>query len=48
MNPDTATATQMTPVYGGLIGLCATDGAVLAANSADGIVVRIDPQAVEP
>jgi DNA-binding beta-propeller fold protein YncE len=26
------------------MGLCATDGAVFAANNGDGTVVRIDPQ----
>ena len=26
------------------MGLCATDGAVFAANNADGTVVQIDPQ----
>jgi DNA-binding SARP family transcriptional activator/glutamine cyclotransferase len=44
INPDTGTVTQTTPVGGGLVGLCATDGAVFAANNADGTVVRIDPQ----
>ena len=43
INPDTATVTQMTLVDGGLMGLCATDVAVFAANNADGTVVRIDP-----
>ena len=33
-----------TPVGRGLVGLCATDGAVFAANNADGTVVEIDPQ----
>ena len=27
-----------------LVGMCATDGAVFAANNADGTVVQIDPQ----
>ncbi len=44
INPDTGTVTQTTPVGGGLVGLCATDGAVFAANNADGTVVQIDPQ----
>ena len=44
INPDTGTVTQTTPVGGGLMGLCATDGAVFAANNADGTVVQIDPQ----
>jgi DNA-binding SARP family transcriptional activator len=44
INPDTGTVTQTTPVDGRLIGLCATDGAVFAANNADGTVVQIDPQ----
>jgi DNA-binding SARP family transcriptional activator len=44
INPDTATVTQTIPVGGGLVGLCATDGAVFAANNADGTVVQIDPQ----
>ena len=44
INPDTATVSQTTPVGRGLVGLCATDGAVFAANNADGTVVQIDPQ----
>jgi len=44
INPDTGTVTQTTPVGGGLVGLCATDGAVFAADNADGTVVQIDPQ----
>jgi DNA-binding SARP family transcriptional activator len=44
INPETGTVTQTTPVGGGLVGLCATDGAVFAANNADGTVVQIDPQ----
>jgi hypothetical protein len=44
INPDTGTVTQTTPVGGGLVGLCATDGVVFAANNADGTVVQIDPQ----
>src|SRR6266511_2938538 len=44
INPDTGTVTQTTPVGGGLVGLCATDGAVFAAMNADGTVVQIDPQ----
>src|SRR5688572_14548675 len=44
INPDTGTATQTTPVGRGLVGLCATDGAVFAANNFDGTVVQIDPQ----
>ena len=44
INPDTATVTQTTPVGRGLVGLCATDGVVFAANNADGTVVQIDPQ----
>ena len=44
INPDTGTVTQTTPVGRGLVGLCATDGAVLAASNADGTVVQIDPQ----
>ena len=44
INPDTGTVTQTTPVGAGLVGLCATDGAVFAANNADGTVVQIDPQ----
>jgi DNA-binding SARP family transcriptional activator len=43
INPDTGTVTQTTPVGGGLVGLCATDGAVFGANNADGTVVQIDP-----
>jgi DNA-binding SARP family transcriptional activator len=44
INPDTGTVTQTTPVGRGLVGLCATDEAVFAANNADGTVVQIDPQ----
>ncbi len=44
INPHTGTVTQTTHVGGGLMGLCATDGAVFAANNADGTVVEIDPQ----
>ena len=44
INPDTGTVTQTTPVGRRLVGLCATDGAVFAANNADGTVVQIDPQ----
>ena len=39
-----ATVSQTTPIGRGLVGLCATDGAVFAANNADGTVVRIDAQ----
>jgi DNA-binding SARP family transcriptional activator len=44
IDPDTATVTQTTPVGRGLVGLCATDGVVFAANNADGTVVQIDAQ----
>jgi DNA-binding SARP family transcriptional activator len=44
INPDTATVTQTTPVGRGLLGLCATDGVVFAANNTDGTLVQIDPQ----
>jgi len=44
INPDTAMVSQTTPVGRGLVGLCATDGAVFAANNADGTVVQIDAQ----
>jgi DNA-binding SARP family transcriptional activator len=44
INPDTGTVTQTTPVGGGLVGMCATDGVVFAANNADGTVVQIDAQ----
>jgi DNA-binding SARP family transcriptional activator/outer membrane protein assembly factor BamB len=44
INPDTGTVTQTTPVGGGLVGMCATDGVVFAANNTDGTVVQIDPQ----
>ena len=44
INPDTGTVTQTTLVGGGLIGMCATDGLVFAADNADGTVVQIDPQ----
>jgi len=43
INPDTGTVTQTTPVGRGLVGLCATDRAVFAANNADGTVVQMDP-----
>ena len=33
---------QTTPVGRGLVGLCAMDGVLFAANNADGTVVRID------
>jgi DNA-binding SARP family transcriptional activator len=42
INPVTATVSQTTPVGRGLVGLCATDGVVFAANNADGTVVQID------
>jgi DNA-binding SARP family transcriptional activator len=44
INPDTGTVTQTTSIGGGLVGMCATDGMVFAANNADGTVVRIDQQ----
>ena len=44
INPDTAAVSQTTPVGRGLVGLCATDGVVFAANNADGTVVQIDAQ----
>jgi DNA-binding SARP family transcriptional activator len=44
INPDTATVSQTTPVGRGLVGLCATDGVVFAANNADGTLVQIDAQ----
>jgi len=44
INPDTGTVTQTTPVGRGLVGLCATDRAVFAANNVDGTVVQIDAQ----
>ena len=44
INPDTATVSQTTPVGRGLLGLCATDGMLFAANNADGTVVQIDAQ----
>jgi DNA-binding SARP family transcriptional activator len=43
INPHTGTVTQTTPVGRGLVGLCATEGAVFAANNADGTVVQVDP-----
>ena len=43
INPDTGAVTQTTPVGTGLVGLCATDGAVFAANNTDGTIVQIDP-----
>ncbi len=44
INPHTGTVTQTTPVGRGLVGLCATDAAVFAADNAEGTGVRIDPQ----
>ena len=44
INPDTGTVTQTTPVGRGLVGLCATDKTVYAANNVDGTVVQIDAQ----
>jgi DNA-binding beta-propeller fold protein YncE len=44
INPHTGTVTQTTPVGRGLVGLCATDAAVFAADNAEGTVVQIDPQ----
>jgi hypothetical protein len=44
INPDTATVSQTTPVGRGLVGLCATDGMLFAANNVDGTVVLIDAQ----
>jgi DNA-binding SARP family transcriptional activator/sugar lactone lactonase YvrE len=44
INPDTGAVTQTTPVGTGLVGLCATDGAVFAASNTDGTVVQMDPQ----
>jgi DNA-binding SARP family transcriptional activator len=44
INPDTGSVTQTTPVGRGLVGLCATDEAVYAADNADGTLVQIDPQ----
>jgi DNA-binding SARP family transcriptional activator len=43
INPVTGTVTQTTPIGTGLVGLCATDGAVFAANNKNGTVVHIDP-----
>ena len=40
INPDTGTVTHTTPVGGALVGLCTTDGAVFAANDADGTSSR--------
>ena len=42
IDPDTATVSQATSVGRGLVGLCAADGVVFAANNADGTVVQID------
>ena len=44
INPYTATVSQTTPVGRGMVGLCATDGMLFAANNADGTVVQIDAQ----
>ena len=35
---------QTTPVGRGLVGLCATDAVVFAADNADGTLVQIDAQ----
>jgi DNA-binding SARP family transcriptional activator len=45
INPDTGTVTQTTSIGRGLVGLCATDGVVFAANNVDGTVVQIDGRA---
>jgi DNA-binding SARP family transcriptional activator len=42
INPATGSVTQTTSVGGRLVGLCGNDGAVFAANNADGTVVQID------
>lgn len=42
IDPVTATVSQTTSVGRGLVGLCATDGVVFAANNADGTIVQID------
>ncbi|HEX4747788.1 MAG TPA: BTAD domain-containing putative transcriptional regulator [Gaiellaceae bacterium] len=44
IDPDTGAVTQTTPAGTGLVGLCATDGAVFGAGNADGTVVQMDPQ----
>ena len=44
INPDTGTVTQTTSVGRGLVGLCATDEAVYAADNVGGTFVQIDPQ----
>jgi DNA-binding beta-propeller fold protein YncE len=44
INPYTATVSQTTPVGRGMVGLCATNGMLFAANNADGTVVQIDAQ----
>ena len=42
INPHTGTVTQTTPVGRGLVGLCATEAAVFAADNTEGTVVTID------
>ena len=44
INPYTATVSQTTPVGRGMVGLCATNGMLFAANNADSTVVQIDAQ----
>jgi outer membrane protein assembly factor BamB len=44
INPDTGTVTHTTPVGRALVGLCATDRGIFAANNAEGTVVQIDAQ----
>ena len=44
INPYTATVSQTTTVGRGMVGLCATNGMLFAANNADGTVVQIDAQ----
>jgi len=42
INPYTATVSQTTPVGRGMVGLCATNGMLFAADNADGTVLQID------
>jgi DNA-binding SARP family transcriptional activator/glutamine cyclotransferase len=44
INPDTGMVTQTTRVGRGLVGLCATVGALFAASNADGTIVQLDPE----
>ena len=44
IDPETTTVTHTISVSGGLVGLCATDTTLWAANNAQGTLVRINPE----